>query len=393
MKKVMKMTNILKQFSFELPTRIEYGVGIVSKLADEIKKLGAQKVSIITDPGIIKAGLLGKIKSILNEERISYNIFDGVDPNPKDRNVERGAQVVRSFGADAMVAIGGGSVIDCAKAIGVLVSHDGKRIKDFEGKTAVKKPILPFIAIPTTAGTGSEVTFSAVITDTENNYKMTVRSPFMAAKVALLDPKLTVTVPPHITASTGMDALTHAIEAYTVKVSEPVSDALALYAVELITHNLARAVKGGGDIEARACMLVGSLLAGVAFSHSDVGSVHCMAEALGGMYDAPHGICNAVLLPYVMEYNVEFCIEKYARIAKAMGETFETSREGAMKAVERIKKLATEVGLPSFKSLGVKEEDLEKLADMAAKNISTDSNPREMSKEDYLVLFKKALAD
>ena len=387
------MTNILKQFSFELPTRIEYGVGVISKLGNELRLLKAQKVAIITDPGIIKAGLLDKITSILKEEKLLYNVFDGVDPNPKDRNVESGARAVRSFKADAMVAIGGGSVIDCAKAIGVLVSHGGERIKDFEGRTKVKKLILPFVAVPTTAGTGSEVTFSAVITDTENNYKMTVRSPYMAAKVAMLDPELTVTVPPHITASTGMDALTHAIEAYTVKVSEPVSDALALYAVELITHNLARAVKGGGDIEARACMLVGSLLAGVAFSHSDVGSVHCMAEALGGMYDAPHGVCNAVLLPYVMEYNAEFCVEKYARIAKAMGETFETSQEGAMKAVERVKKLAKEVDLPSFKSLGVKESDLETLADMAARNISTDSNPREMSKEDYLVLFKKALAD
>lgn len=387
------MTNILRQFSFELPTRIEYGVGVISKLGDELRLLKAQKVAIITDPGIIKAGLLDKITSILKEEKLLYNVFDGVDPNPKDRNVESGAQVVRSFGADAMVAIGGGSVIDCAKAIGVLVSHDGMRIKDFEGKTAVKKQILPFIAIPTTAGTGSEVTFSAVITDTENNYKMTVRSPFMAAKVALLDPKLTVTVPPHITASTGMDALTHAIEAYTVKVSEPVSDALALYAIELISNNLVNAVKNGEDIEARACMLVGSLLAGIAFSHSDVGSVHCMAEALGGVYDAPHGICNAVLLPYVMEYNVEFCLEKYSRIAQAMGEVFYTIEEGAMKAVERVKELAVDVGLPSFKSLGVKEEDLEKLADMAAKNISTESNPREMTKEDYLTLFRRAMAD
>ena len=387
------MTNILRQFSFELPTRIEYGVGVASKLGEEVRLLKAQKVSLITDPGIIKAGLLDKITSILKEEKLLYNVFDGVDPNPKDRNVERGAQVVRSFEADAMVAVGGGSVIDCAKAIGVLVSHDGKRIKDFEGKTAVKKPILPFIAIPTTAGTGSEVTFSAVITDRENNYKMTVRSPFMAAKVALLDPKLTVTVPPHITASTGMDALTHAIEAYTVKVSEPISDALALYAIELITNNLVNAVKNGENINARACMLVGSLLAGMAFSHSDVGSVHCMAEALGGVYDAPHGVCNAVLLPYVMEYNAEFCLERYARIAQAMGEIFDTMEEGAMKAVERVKKLSVDVGLPSFKSLGVKEEDLEKLADMAAKNISTKSNPREMSKEDYLVLFKKALAD
>jgi alcohol dehydrogenase len=387
------MTNITEEFSFELPTRIEYGVGVASKLGEEVRLLKAQKVSLITDPGIIKAGLLDKITSILKEEKLLYNVFDGVDPNPKDRNVERGAQVVRSFEADAMVAVGGGSVIDCAKAIGVLVSHDGKRIKDFEGKTAVKKPILPFIAVPTTAGTGSEVTFSAVITDTENNYKMTVRSPFMAAKVALLDPKLTVTVPPHITASTGMDALTHAIEAYTVKVSEPISDALALYAIELITNNLVNAVKNGENINARACMLVGSLLAGMAFSHSDVGSVHCMAEALGGVYDAPHGVCNAVLLPYVMEYNAEFCLEKYARIAQAMGEIFDTMEEGAMKAVERVKKLSVDVGLPSFKSLRVKEEDLEKLADMAAKNISTKSNPREMTKDDYLTLFKRALAD
>ncbi|MGB4367480.1 MAG: iron-containing alcohol dehydrogenase [Acetomicrobium sp.] len=387
------MTNILRQFSFELPTRIEYGVGVASKLGEEVRLLKAQKVSLITDPGIIKAGLLDKITSILKEEKLLYNVFDGVDPNPKDRNVERGAQVVRSFEADAMVAVGGGSVIDCAKAIGVLVSHDGKRIKDFEGKTAVKKPILPFIAVPTTAGTGSEVTFSAVITDRENNYKMTVRSPFMAAKVALLDPKLTVTVPPHITASTGMDALTHAIEAYTVKVSEPISDALALYAIELITNNLVNAVKNGENINARACMLVGSLLAGMAFSHSDVGSVHCMAEALGGVYDAPHGVCNAVLLPYVMEYNAEFCLERYARIAQAMGEIFDTMEEGAMKAVERVKKLSVDVGLPSFKSLRVKEEDLEKLADMAAKNISTKSNPREMTKDDYLTLFKRALAD
>ena len=217
----------------------------------------------------------------------------------------------------------------------------------------MKKPILPFIAVPTTAGTGSEVTFSAVITDRENNYKMTVRSPFMAAKVALLDPKLTVTVPPHITASTGMDALTHAIEAYTVKVSEPISDALALYAIELISNNLVNAVKNGEDIEARACMLVGSLLAGIAFSHSDVGSVHCMAEALGGVYDAPHGICNAVLLPYVMEYNVEFCL-KSTRESQAMGESLKL-RGRCHEGRRKVKKLA-EVGLPPLKALASKRK-------------------------------------
>lgn len=384
------MNNIMDSFSFILPTRIEYGIGAFSRLSQELKDLGANKIVIVTDPGIKKAGLVDKITTLLNHSNISYAIFDDVDPNPKDYNVQAGAQLVRSFEGEALIALGGGSPIDCAKSIGVLVSHGGTEIKTFEGKTAVNKPVLPLITIPTTSGTGSEVTFSSVINDTKRGFKMTIKSPLMAAKVALIDPQLTLTMPPSVTAATGLDALTHAIEAYTAKVSEPISDALALYAIELISKNLKIAVLEGNNIEARSGMLMGSLLAGIAFSHSDVASVHCIAEALGGMYDTPHGVCNSILLPYVMEYNMDYCVNKYANVAKMMGSKFQSPEEGAYAAVEMVKQLSLDVNLPTFKSLGIDPKDFEALSEMSVQNISTESNPRPMKKEDYLTVLKNA---
>lgn len=380
----------MTSFSFELPTRIEYGVGIVSKLADELKSMGAKRVVIITDKGILNAGIADEIINLLTSSNIQFDIFHEVDPNPKDYNVEAGTDVVRKFNAQAIIALGGGSSIDCAKAIGVLAAHGGNSIKAYEGKTSVKKEILPLITIPTTSGTGSEVTFSSVINDTKNNYKMTIKSPLIAAKVALIDPKLTATMPPLVTASTGIDALTHAIEAYTAKAAEPISDAVALYAIEMISKYIKTAVFNGNDIEARSGMLMGSLLAGIAFSHSDVAAVHCIAESLGGVYDAPHGICNSILLPYVMEYNMEYSKERYARVAGAMGVQYKTIDEGAELAVEKVKQLVKEISLPSFKSLGIKVEDFDKIAEMSAKNISTESNPRPMSKADYITVLNNA---
>ncbi|SET11115.1 alcohol dehydrogenase [Natronincola peptidivorans] len=387
------MDNLMQAFSFELPTRIEYGIGSVHQLGEELKKLKVNKVMIVTDEGIVKAGLIEKTVASLKQYAIKYEIFQGVEANPKDYNVEKGAAVAQCFGAEGLIAVGGGSPIDCAKSIAVLVSHDGDKIKSFEGKTAVTKPTIPLIAIPTTAGSGSEVTFSSVITDTKNNYKMTVKSPLIAPKIALVDPEMTISMPPQVTAATGVDALTHAIEGYTVKVAEPISDAVALYAIELISKYLKTAVFQGEDIEARAGMLMGSLLAGMAFSHADVASVHCMAESLGSVYDAPHGACNAILLPYVMEYNMEYCQERYANVAKAMGASYSNVEEGAQKAVEMVKQLANDVKLPSFKSLGVEEKDFDILAEMSAKNISTESNPRPMTKEDYLEVFIRAYRD
>ena len=215
---------------------------------------------------------------------------------------------------------------------------------------------------------------------------MTIKSPYTAAKVAICDPLLTLSVPAHVTAATGVDALTHAIEAYTANCSEPVSDAVALYAIELIYENLVEAVNNGSNLEARSAMLMGSMLAG----HSDVASVHCVAESLGGVYDLPHGVCNAIFLPYVMEYNMTYCEEKYARVARAMGLSFQSPQEGAKLAVEAVKKLCKDVKLPPFRSLNVNTEEFDRIAEMSVKNISTESNPRPMTKEDYLVVLKNA---
>jgi len=384
------MNNFTLPFTFTLPTKIIYGPKSITFLIDEIRLNNGNRPIIITDKGVRNAGILDKITSILEENNVNYIIYDGVEANPKDVNVEEGAKLAREFSADSIIAMGGGSPIDCAKSVGVLMAHNDNKIKKYEGKTAATKPLPLLIAIPTTSGTGSELTFSSVITDTENNYKMTVKSQFTAPKVAICDPELTLSLPAHITASTGVDALTHAIEAYTATCAEPISDALALYAIELIYNNLVTAVKEGSNLEARSAMLLGSMLAGIAFSHSDVASVHCIAESLGGVYDLPHGVCNAIFLPFVMEYNMEYSVERYARIAKAMGFSFNNESEGAKIAVEAVKKLTKDVNLPLFSDLKVNVDDFERLAEMSAKNISTDSNPRPMTKEDYLTVIQTA---
>ena len=382
--------NVLNSFSFELPTRIEYGVGAIGKLVESVQELGSRKVLIVTDGGIEASGLLSDISDQLSTARMEYEIFSEVEPNPKDHNVHAGAKIAKGIQADCLVAVGGGSPIDCAKAIAVLATHGGG-VRDYEGGHKISGNVLPLIAIPTTAGTGSEVTFSSVITDTGEGFKFTVKHPCMAPRIALLDPQMTITMPAGLTAATGMDALTHAIEGYTVKVSEPLADAVALYAIELVTRYLKTAVFEGADMEARAGMLLGSVLAGIAFSHSDVGSVHCIAEALGGKYDTAHGVCNAVVLPVVMEYNMDYCRERYARIALAMGISFDSTEDGARKSVEAVKQLAVDVKLPDFSSFGVKTEDIEELALKSFVNGSNVDNPRAMTKDDYVNLFNKKM--
>lgn len=378
---------MIKDFSFELPTRIEFGQGVSSKVAGVLGELGGKRPLVVTDKGVIGAGIFDRIKKHLESGGIEYLVFSAVEPNPKDRDVMNGAAAAREFGADSIIAIGGGSPIDCAKGIGVIVTHGGK-IRDYEGRNAVTEETLPMVAIPTTSGTGSEVTFSSVITDTGDRFKFSIRHPGIAAKVALCDPVLTASMPPMLTAATGMDALTHAIEGFTAIPSEPVSDACALHAIEMIVNFLPRAVNSGDDMEARSAMLMGSVLGGISFSHSDVASVHCIAEALGGMYDAPHGMCNAVALASVMRFNMPFCVDRYARVASAMGISFKGSEEGAEKAVEKVEKLAAEVGLPPFSSLGVRDGDRETIAEFSARNGSNASNPRPMSKKDYLELLE-----
>ena len=309
-------------------------------------------------------------------------------PIPKDVNVAAAAQKAGQVNADSIVALGGGSPIDCAKAVSVLAALGGK-VRDYEDSSRIKGTLLPLYTVPTTAGTGSEVTFSSVITDTAEHFKFTVKSPKIAPKTAFIDPLYTFSKPPLLTAATGLDALTHAIEAYTAKAANPISDSAALYAVELINSNLATAVRQPDNAEARAGMMLGSLIAGIAFSHSDVASVHCLAEAMGGKYDTPHGICNAIALPVVMEYNLDYAVERYARIALAMGLTFSDERRGAELAVERVKELVAETGLPAFSTLGAVESDFRELSEKSEKNGSNIDNPRPMTANDYMEVLKR----
>lgn len=383
---------MINSFEFILPTKIRYGLGMVKVLGEELRLLKAEKIMIITDKGLVKTGLVQQITGLVQAEGLSFIIYDEIEANPKDYNVELAAETARQQAVDTIIAFGGGSPIDAAKAVAVLAKQGGK-VRDYQGKDKIKADCLSLIMIPTTAGTGSEVTFSSVITDTKEKFKFTIKSPAIAAKVAIIDPELTLTVPPLVTAATGIDALTHAIEGYTANCTEPIAEAVGLYAVEYIAKNIVEAVKNGANIEARDKMLMGSLLAGLSFSHADVASVHCMAEALGSMYDAPHGMCNAILLPYVMEYNLPSAEYKYARVARAMGIDEKDDSKAAVQGISYIKGLSQEIGLPGLQSLKIKKEDFNLLAEMSVKNGSNDSNPRNITKDDYIMLFNKAYND
>jgi len=380
--------DILKKFSFILPTRIEFGIGSIECLAKEIESLGAVKPLIVTDKGVVASGLLKKITALLDKAGIKYDIFDEIAPNPRDENVHKGAEVAGNLKSDCLVAVGGGSPIDCAKAISIIATHGGV-IQSYRGVENVPGDALPIITVPTTAGSGSEVTFSSVITDLKTKTKFTLRSVKVAARVAVCDPELTVTMPKPLTAATGMDALTHAIEGYTAACAEPIANAVALYSITLISKYLRRAVANGSDVEARAGMLMGSLLGAVSFSHSDVAAVHCIAESLGGTYDKPHGVCNAICLPEVMDYSKDSCVEKYANVAKAMGLPFSSDEEGAVAVVEETRRLSEDVGIPPFMTLGIDESEFAEIARKSFENLSNLSNPRVLSIEDYMEILRK----
>ena len=379
--------NLMKLMDFVLPTRIVVGPGVISTIGAEFKASGKKKPIIVTDKGVVKAGITQKVTDLLDAAGIEYVVFDGIEPNPKDVNVEAAAAVAREHNCDSLIAVGGGSPIDAAKSVGVLMAHNADNIKKYEGKLAATEPLPYFVTVPTTSGTGSEITFSSVITDTKNMYKMTVKSKYTAAALAICDPELTLTVPPHVTAATGVDALTHAIEGFTAKPAGPLGDACALYAIELIYNNLVEAFQNGANLEARAAMLTGSMLAGISFSHSDVAAVHCVAESLGGMYDLPHGECNAIFLPYIMEYNMDYCVAKYARVATAMGFTYADDKEGAQKAVDAVKQLCKDVKLRRFADLVPNKDQFETLAINSENNGSNEDNPRPMTKDDYMYIL------
>ena len=373
-------------FDFILPSTIKYGKGSLKKLDESLNSIGSKNIMIVCDKGIIDAKILDKVKKFIDAEK-KLIIFSDIEANPKDYNIQNGAEIAKKENIDTLIALGGGSPIDAAKGISI-VAKQGGHIRDYS-KGKISPNCIPIISIPTTAGTGSEVTFSSVITDTEENFKFTVKSPNIAPKIALIDPELTYTLPPSITASTGIDALTHAIEGYTATTTEPLAEALGLYAIEYIGKYIVRAVRNGDDEEARDGMIMGSLLAGLSFSHSDVASVHCMAEALGSMYDKPHGLCNSIILPHVMKENLSYVQYKYSRVARALGIEESNELEAAKQGIEKIQSISSEIGLPNFKSLNIDTKDFPKLAEMSERNGSNGSNPKPMTAKNYEELFTK----
>jgi len=311
-------------FEFSLRTKVVYGIGILSKINDAVASLGKRKALLVTDEVLVKVGLADKVKEGFKETQIQIaGTFDKVPPNSTIRCVEDCAKMARKHQADLLIAVGGGSVIDTAKVANILVRKGGK-LEDHMGAYLLdpNEELLPMIVFPTTAGTGSEVTKVAVILDPDNDVKLPFAEEQFLPRLAVLDPELTVSMPGKLTAATGMDALTHAIEAYVDKEWSPASDALALHAIRLISRNILQACAKPDDLEARGAMLVGSFLAGVAFSHSMVGLVHSIAHALGGAYHIPHGLANALALPDVMDYNLEANPERYADVALALGVSF-----------------------------------------------------------------------
>lgn len=382
----------INDFEFVLPTRIIYGEGSIKKLPDEIRKLNNKKPLLVTDKGIITAGIAEKITDVLEEAGIDYAVFDGIQPNPRDTTVTETAEFAMANNTDMLIAVGGGSSIDTAKAAGVILTEGGT-INDYEGLDKLKKPITDLIAVPTTVGTGSEVTFWSVITDTKRHFKMSVGSPLIAAKLAIVDPDLVETLPPSAVAATGMDALTHAIEGYTCKLAEPITDVCGIYAIQMIGENIREAVYCDSK-EARGKMLLASLIAGICFGNSDIAGVHCMGEAMGGLYDMPHGLSMAIMLPHVMEYNYVACIDKFARIADALGENTEglDKRAAAHKAVDAVYKLNKDLQIPTFIQAGGRREDIQELAERSAVNVSVDSNPRKADTEAFRKMFENAVA-
>ncbi|KAH9589193.1 alcohol dehydrogenase [Trypanosoma melophagium] len=375
--------------------RISYlGIGALDVALEKISTYGFKKPLLISDAGIAKSGILDTVSSVLKSKcRMNPIIFTDVHPNPTSHNVEEGLALLNSSGCDSIFSLGGGSPQDCAKAI-ALVKTNGGTIHKYEGLDRAKKDQFPVIAINTTAGTASELTRFAVITDEKRHTKMVIATDAITPLMAINDAKLMVGQPPALTAATGMDALTHAIEAYVSSGASPVTDACALQAMQLIKQHLKNAVDNGKDLVAREGMCYAEYLAGMAFNSAGLGYVHAMAHQLGGFYDLPHGVCNAILLPHVQTYNSSVCAHRLRDVATRLGVITAgvNDKEAADAAVDAIRHLSKAVGIPrGFRELGMREEDIPMLADAALKDICAATNPRQGSKEDVMAIFRESM--
>ena len=369
-----------------------HGSGAIQEIATEAKAHGFKKALVCSDPDLIKFGVTAKVTDILDKNGLEYEIYSEIKPNPTIDNVKHGVETFKKSGADYLIAIGGGSSMDTSKAIGIIIANpEFEDVRSLEGVAPTKKPCVPIIAVPTTAGTAAEVTINYVITDVERKRKFVCVDPHDMPIIAIVDPDMMSSMPKGLTASTGMDALTHAIEGYTTKAAWEMTDMFHLKAIEIIARSLRSAV--ANEKEGREGMALGEYIAGMGFSNVGLGIAHSMAHTLGAVYDTPHGVACAMMLPIVMEYNADCTGEKYREIARAMGVkgvddmSVEEYRKAAVDAVQ---KLSIDVGIPT-KLEALKEEDLDFLAESAHADACAPGNPKDASVEDLKALFRKLM--
>ena len=372
---------------YHVPTRIFFGRGKIEQLKTVIDmEIPSASAYLVTDPGIRESGIAGRVISQLD----SVTVFDEIEQNPRQTTIDRAGKDIRKIKPELVIGIGGGSALDAAKAIALLATNPG-RIEDYEGKTKYGRPPLPVLAVPTTCGTGSEVTWVSVITHTDRQFKMSIKGPEMYPAVALVDPDVLVSLPPHLIASTALDAITHALEAYTVKPATFITDIFAREALKLIFNFLEPAFENiRENHEAREGIMKGSLLAGLAFGNSDVGAVHCLAESLGSILDTPHGVANSIFLPYVMEYNLPDAEPRYADIARNIGIQEADDGLAASALIMRLKTLSGYLGIPSLRDTGVSRNHFADIAQKSFENNSNPSNPRKVAREGYLEILERA---
>ncbi len=375
----------------EIPARMVHGPGAISRLGELVEEMGVKRPFLVTDGGVVSAGLADRALEYLDDAVV----FDGVKPNPDVELIGWASEIYREEGCDGLVALGGGSSMDTAKGVGVEVVHGGS-ILDYEyGKTPITSRIPPLVAVPTTAGTGSEVTLWAVIADHERKIKFNVGgTPLIGAHVALVDQKLMLGLPPAITAATGMDALSHGIECYTCDFHQPFNDAVALAAIELAANWLRAAYEDGGNLEARTQMAHAATFGGLAYGTESAGAAHAMSQSAGGVHDCPHGALTARVLGPVCEYNAPAAPERYARIAQALGADVRglDTLEAAQTGIDELYRLTEDVGIPTMRGLGFSEDEIPLLARIAFEDPQTIGNPREVTADDYEEIYRNAFA-
>lgn len=382
-----------RTFSYELPTKIEFGAGISGRVPERVEECGGGRVLLVADPGVLAAGVVDKVTDALENASMPYVLFSDIEPEPEARSIVDGVELARSEGCDAVVGIGGGSALDSAKSIAVMLENEG-HIRDYAGQNLVPNPGVPMIGLPTTAGTGSEVTIWSVISEKEEKVKYGVGSPYMTATIAMCDPELTLTLPPHITASTGIDALAHALESYVNKTTQPISEALSIRAMELIAKSLRTAVVAGENLEARSDMLLASLSAALAFNPTRLGLAHALVMPIGANYKIPHSVGVAILLPEVMRYNLIGNLQKFAKIGRIFGENTGglSLRDAAGRSVKAISQLCEDVGIPDgLARYGVEEERLYELARDGIATGNVPVNPREPTVDDLVGIMRRCM--